>query len=199
MGNGGSNRTGTELVRVPNGYLSGVSVPIVLGSASDAKHGLSTVRELLGHVEINSRVSVISAHRNPDVLRDFCEHVCQEQDDVDAIIAVAGMSAALPGDLMAHLMSLGCLTVPVIGVAMPSPEFPSALDALLAMTRLPPGMPVVCAGVGSAGMKNAAIAAIIIAAGASNGSEEAERLREYLLKHHKDPVFDFEPPAQTKG
>jgi 5-(carboxyamino)imidazole ribonucleotide mutase len=65
------------------------------------------------------------------------------------------MSAALPGVVAAHT------TLPVIGVPIKGGAL-DGLDALLAITQMPPGVPV--ASVGLNGARNAAILAVQILA-----------------------------------
>ena len=68
------------------------------------------------------------------------------------IIAGAGLSAALPGVCAAHT------DLPVIGVPLTSKNSAAGgLDALLATSQMPPGVPVACVGLNSA--RNAAILA----------------------------------------
>ena len=74
---------------------------------------------------------------------------------MQVVIAGAGMSAALPGVVAAHT------TLPVIGVPIKGGAL-DGLDALLAITQMPPGVPV--ASVGLNGARNAAILAVQILA-----------------------------------
>jgi 5-(carboxyamino)imidazole ribonucleotide mutase len=71
---------------------------------------------------------------------------------IRVIIAGAGLSAALPGVVAAHT------ELPVIGVPLSSrTSVAGGLDALLAVTQMPPGVPVASVGVDNA--KNAAVLA----------------------------------------
>jgi phosphoribosylaminoimidazole carboxylase PurE protein len=101
------------------------------------------------------RVEVMSAHRNPDRVRDFA--TAAEQDGIEVIIAAAGMSNALAGAVAAHT----CL--PVIGVPLVSGSM-DGTDALLSTVQMPPGIPVACVSIGEAGAKNAALLAVQIIA-----------------------------------
>lgn len=86
---------------------------------------------------------------------------CLDQLEKETIfIAVAGMAAALAGNIAAIVEGF----VPVIGVPLPSSEFPDAMDGLLSMVRMPSGRPVAVCGVGSSGLRNAAIYACQIVA-----------------------------------
>jgi len=66
-------------------------VAVVVGSRSDEKLGMDAV-ELLKSYGIDCDYRVISAHRNPANLDDFVA-----KSDAEVFIAVAGLSAALPG------------------------------------------------------------------------------------------------------
>ena len=125
-------------------------VMIVMGSDSDRKM-MAKAEEILAAADVKFETHVSSAHRDPDGTRALVENA--ERDGVKVIIAGAGMSAALPG-YCASLCSL-----PVIGVPIASGPL-SGIDALLAITQMPPGVPV--AAVGIDGAKNAAHLALRI-------------------------------------
>ena len=97
----------------------------------------------------------MSAHRTPDELANWTKNA--EQNGTKVIIAIAGMSAALPGSVAAHTL-IPVLGVPVSGGAL------DGLDALLSISQMPPGIPVGCLAIGKAGAKNAAIMAAEIVA-----------------------------------
>ena len=86
-----------------------------------------------------------------------------------AIIAAAGMSAALPGAIAAQT------TLPVIGVPMASGAL-QGVDALLAMSQMPSGVPVATMAIGASGAKNAAVLAAQILA--LSDARLAEKLKE---------------------
>lgn len=159
-------------------------VSVIIGSKTDLpvveKSGMFEVLDQCG---ISWELSIISADRNPGMLSDYCAKVRPE--GVRVFIAAAGMAARLPGTIAAHTK----YQLPVIGVALPSEEFPDALDSLLSIVRSPSGCPVLFAGIGKAGLKNATIAAAQILA---NGEDEAarkirEKLSTYFLSNRKDP------------
>lgn len=149
-------------------------VAIILGSKSDRdivdESGLTKVLDAVG---IPWEISYISAHRNPRELENYIDGHA-----IDVCIAAASMSAALPGAIAAIKR-----LVPVIGVPLPSNEFPECQDALLAMVQMPPGMPVLVPGIGKTGLGKAAIAAAQIRA---VGSPEASNaLDKYLSSNTK--------------
>lgn len=159
-------------------------IAMIVGSKTDLpvvkESGMFEVWDQCG---VDYDVSVISADRNPGVLQGHCEKVMQE--GVKVFVGAAGMAARLPGTMAAHAKYM----LPVIGVALPSEDFPNAQDALFSITRPPAGCPVLCTGIGKAGLKNAAIAAVQIL---SNGEdEESKRVRgklsAYFLNTRKDP------------
>jgi phosphoribosylaminoimidazole carboxylase PurE protein len=100
---------------------------------------------------------VLSAHRQPDEVSDYCKTA--RTRGLKVLICGAGLSAALPGVAAAHS------DLPVIGVPLRSSlSVLDGLDALLAIAQMPPGVPVAAVGVDNA--KNAAcLAARILSVG----------------------------------
>src|SRR5690242_287367 len=124
-------------------------VGIIMGSASD-KPAMQPAGEELRERGIRFEVRVISAHRNPDAVADYAKNA--HMRGLRAIIAGAGMSAALPGVVAANT------DLPVIGVPIKAKNsVADGLDALLSVVQMPPGVPV--AGVAINGAKNAAVLA----------------------------------------
>jgi 5-(carboxyamino)imidazole ribonucleotide mutase len=124
-------------------------VGIVMGSKSDMAAMEPAGREL-DERGIRHETRVMSAHRDPDVVADYARNA--RMRGIQAIIAGAGLAAALPGVVAAHT------DVPVIGVPLTSStSVAGGLDALLAIAQMPPGVPVACVGVNSA--RNAAVLA----------------------------------------
>ena len=139
-----------------------MSVLVILGSKSDKKIGDKAV-DILAQFGVNSRMIVASAHRSPEYLHDEIE-----KSDAKVIIAVAGLSAALPGAVASKT------TRPVIGVPVSGKI---SLDSLLSVVQMPPGIPVAAVGLDRG--ENAAILAVEIL------SLSDEQLREKLEKHRK--------------
>jgi len=129
-------------------------VGIVMGSKSD----LPLIEKAGGELEdrgIRYEIRVMSAHRDPDTVADYAKNA--KMRGLRVIIAGAGLAAALPGVVAAHT------ELPVIGVPLTSKtSVGGGLDALLAISQMPPGVPVACVGVDSA--KNAAVLAAKILA-----------------------------------
>jgi len=119
-------------------------VAVVAGSKSDqavAEEASSVLTEL----GVSHEVQFISAHRNPEKLRDYVA-----KSPALVFIAIAGLSAHLPG-------VIASMTVrPVIGV--PVNVKLSGLDSLLSIVQMPPGVPV-----GTVGVDNARNAGILAA------------------------------------
>jgi 5-(carboxyamino)imidazole ribonucleotide mutase len=129
----------------PDGPLVG----ILVGSSSDVDRMQPAVDELAAR-GIGHELEVRSAHRNPDAVAEYGRTA--HGRGLCVLIAGAGLAAALPGALAAHT------DLPVIGVPLRSEKSVlDGLDALLAITQMPPGVPVASVGVDSA--RNAAILA----------------------------------------
>ena len=135
--------------------MSNPTVLIITGSKSDSEYA-EKCQELLTQLGIESTFTVSSAHRRPDKTADLAKKAAN--DGYRVIIAIAGLSAALPGVMAANS------DLPVIGV--PIPASIGGIDSLLSIAQMPPGIPVACMGIGSSGAKNAAVlAARILALG----------------------------------
>jgi 5-(carboxyamino)imidazole ribonucleotide mutase len=130
-------------------------VGIIMGSKSDMETMEKAANEL-SERGIRSEMRVMSAHRDPETVADYCRNA--HMRGIRVIIAGAGLAAALPGVAAAHT------DLPVIGVPLTSKtSVAGGLDALLAIAQMPPGVPVACVGVDNA--RNAAVlAARILAA-----------------------------------
>lgn len=121
-------------------------VGVIMGSASDepvVQEAVNTLEEL----NIDYEVRVMSAHRNPERVREYAEQA--RERGIEVLIAAAGGSAALGGALASWT------TLPVIGIPLASSEL-KGIDALMATAQMPPGIPVACMAVGVWGARNAA-------------------------------------------
>lgn len=127
-------------------------VGIIMGSKSDLAL-MEKAGEPLDAADIRYEVRVMSAHREPEVVADYCANA--RMRGLRVIIAGAGLSAALPGVAAAHT------DLPVIGVPLTSSlTAAGGLDALLSVVQMPPGVPV--AAVGLDNPKNAGHLAVRI-------------------------------------
>lgn len=118
-----------------------------MGSSSDEKVVQEAVN-LLEQLNIDYEVRVMSAHRNPERVREYALQA--RERGIEVLISAAGGSAALGGVLASWT------TLPVIGIPLASSEL-NGMDALLATAQMPPGIPVACMAVGTWGARNAAL------------------------------------------
>jgi 5-(carboxyamino)imidazole ribonucleotide mutase len=134
-------------------------VGIIMGSKSDMEV-MEQAGRVLDERGIRYEIRVMSAHRQPDVVADYCRNA--QMRGLSVIIAGAGLSAALPGVAAAHT------ELPVIGVPLSSRlSALGGLDALLSVAQMPPGVPVAAVGLDNA--KNAGHLAARILASAPHG------------------------------
>ncbi len=127
-------------------------IAIVVGSKSD----LAVIKEgcdLLQQYKISYSLDIISAHRHPDKLREFCSKA--EKNGTEVIIACAGLSAALPGCLAAYV------SLPVIGVPLDAGSL-GGLESLLSIVEVPKGIGLLSSGIGKKGFINAVIFAVTV-------------------------------------
>jgi phosphoribosylaminoimidazole carboxylase PurE protein len=126
----------------------GVDLPlvgIIMGSKSDMDV-MEGAAKVLRDAGVHHEIRVMSAHREPAVVAEYCQNA--RLRGLRVIIAGAGLSAALPGVAAAHT------DLPVIGVPLSSRlSAMGGLDAILSVLQMPPGVPV--AGVGLDNAKNA--------------------------------------------
>jgi 5-(carboxyamino)imidazole ribonucleotide mutase len=144
-----------------------MKISIIMGSKSD----FQTMRhsaEMLDQFGIAYETKIISAHRTPKRLYEFCE--AAKKNGIKVIIAGAGGAAHLPG------MAAAITDLPVLGVPVESKAL-KGLDSLLSIAQMPAGIPVGCLAIGEAGAKNAALLAISILA--LNDKKLAEKLKKF--------------------
>jgi 5-(carboxyamino)imidazole ribonucleotide mutase len=111
-------------------------VSIIIGSKSDqeiARKAENTLKDL----SVKFETKILSAHRNYKDLETYLA-----SSDADVYIAIAGLSAHLPGYVAARTKK------PVIGV--PVNKAVGGLDALLSIVQMPKGVPVACVGIDNA-------------------------------------------------
>ncbi|MDP1847030.1 MAG: 5-(carboxyamino)imidazole ribonucleotide mutase [Solirubrobacteraceae bacterium] len=120
-------------------------VGIIMGSKSDMDV-MDGAASVLRDAGVHHEVRVMSAHREPAIVAEYCQNA--RIRGLRVIVAGAGLSAALPGVAAAHT------DLPVIGVPLSSRlSAMGGLDAILSVLQMPPGVPV--AGVGLDNAKNA--------------------------------------------
>lgn len=129
-------------------------VGIIMGSQSDWKV-MKNAADRLEALGVAFECKIISAHRTPERLDKYARGA--RDRGLKVIIAGAGMAAALPGSAAA------ITPLPVLGVPMEG-KMMGGLDAMLAMTQMPGGVPVGTLGLGKAGAVNSAMLACSIVA-----------------------------------
>jgi phosphoribosylaminoimidazole carboxylase PurE protein len=136
----------------PEAAPDGPLVGIIMGSQSDMEL-MQKAGKVLQDAEVSYEIVVMSAHRDPARVVEYCSNA--RGRGLRVIIAGAGLSAALPGVAAAHT------DLPVIGVPLSSSlSAAGGLDALLSVVQMPPGVPV--AAVGLDNSRNAAHLAVRI-------------------------------------
>ncbi|HDN95770.1 MAG TPA: 5-(carboxyamino)imidazole ribonucleotide mutase [Thermoplasmatales archaeon] len=136
-----------------------MKVIIVMASKSDEAVGKKAI-DIFEKFGVEYEVYYASAHRTPEKIKEIASK------DADIFIAIAGLSAALPGSLAAYT------TKPVIGVPVSGKL---NLDAILSIVQMPPGIPVAAVGLDRG--DNAALLAIEILA--LKDEELKKKLEEY--------------------
>ena len=127
-------------------------VGILVGSESDRER-MQGALDLLDEQGVGYEFEVRSAHRTPDAVAEYARTA--RDRGLRVLICGAGLSAALPGVVASHT------DLPVIGVPLRSSlSVLDGLDALLAISQMPPGVPVATVGVDNA--RNAAALALRI-------------------------------------
>jgi len=141
-------------------------VVIIMGSATDRSIA-QKAEKILEEFSIKYETYVASAHRTPERVVNIVKDA-----EADVFIALAGLSAALPGVVAAHTLK------PVIGVPCASSSSPANLDSLLSVVQMPPGVPVAAVGIGRG--ENAALLAMRIISISDN--DVANKLEDYRKK-----------------
>ncbi len=113
-------------------------VGLIMGSQSDMDT-MAAAAKVLEDAGVRSETRVMSAHRDPETVAEYCKNA--RMRGLKVIIAGAGLSAALPGVAAAHT------DLPVIGVPLSSRlSAAGGLDAILSIVQMPPGVPVAAVG-----------------------------------------------------
>ena len=122
-----------RILRINQPLMAMVTIAILIGSESD-RHIAEKTAKVLDTAGIDHEIRVLSAHRNPVELEEYIQ-----KSDAEVFIAIAGLSAALPGVVASRTKK------PVIGVPVSSKL--GGLDALLSIAQMPKGVPVACVGI----------------------------------------------------
>ena len=149
-------------------------VSIVMGSDSDMPI-MAQAADFLEEVGIDFEMTIISAHREPDIFFDYAKTA--EDRGVKVIIAGAGKAAHLPG------MCAALFPMPVIGIPMKTSDL-GGVDSLYSIVQMPSGIPVATVAIN--GGKNAGILAAKILA--TSDPEILDKLKAYSEKMKNEVV-----------
>lgn len=147
-------------------------VGIVMGSDSDMPV-MAKAAEVLEELGVEFEMTVISAHREPDVFFEYAKSA--ESKGFQVIIAGAGKAAHLPG------MCAAIFPMPVIGIPMKTSDL-GGVDSLYSIVQMPSGIPVATVAIN--GGANAGILAAKILA--TSDAALLGRLKEYSAKLKSD-------------
>lgn len=129
-------------------------IGILMGSPGDREQ-LEEGIALLQEFGVDHEVHVLSAHRNPDKVRQYASEA--EGRGLQVLICAAGLAAHLAGAVAA------LTTLPVIGIPIQGGPL-NGLDALLSTVQMPRGIPVASMAIGKHGAVNAVLFALEILA-----------------------------------
>lgn len=149
-------------------------VGIIMGSDSDFPT-MNAAVEIMKEFKVPFEVKVVSAHRTPDIMREYGSTA--HERGLKVIIAGAGGAAHLPG------MTASYTPLPVIGVPVKSSTL-SGVDSLYSIVQMPGGVPVATVAIGQA--KNAGLLAVQILA--TNDAELREKMIQYKNRMAKDSM-----------
>jgi len=129
-------------------------VGIVMGSDSDMPV-MAQAADILDKFGIEYEMTIISAHREPDIFFEWAKTA--EDRGVKVIIAGAGKAAHLPG------MCAALFSMPVIGIPMKTSDL-GGVDSLYSIVQMPSGIPVATVAI-NGGTNAGILAAKILATG----------------------------------
>ena len=153
-------------------------VGIVMGSDSDMPV-MAQAAYFLEKMGIEFEMTVISAHREPDVFFEYAKSA--EEKGYKVMIAGAGKAAHLPG------MCAALFPMPVIGVPMKTSDL-GGVDSLYSIVQMPSGIPVATVAIN--GGKNAGILAAKILA--ASDPELLQKLKDYSEEMKNEVVSKAE-------
>ena len=149
-------------------------VGIVMGSDSDMPI-MAKAAEILDKFGIDYEMTIISAHREPDIFFEWAKSA--EEKGIKVIIAGAGKAAHLPG-LCAALFPM-----PVVGIPMKTSDL-GGVDSLYSIVQMPSGIPVATVAIN--GGANAGILAAKILA--TSDAKLLAKLKSYSEEMKNDVV-----------
>lgn len=140
-------------------------VSIVMGSDSDMPV-MAQAAEILEKLGVDFEMTVISAHREPDIFFEYAKTA--EARGIKVIIAGAGKAAHLPG------MCAALFPMSVIGIPMKTSDL-GGVDSLYSIVQMPSGIPVATVAI-NGGTNAGILAAKILAA---SDEELLKKLKDY--------------------
>ncbi len=143
-------------------------VGIVMGSDSDMPI-MGKAADILEQFGIEYEMTIISAHREPDIFFEWAKGA--EDRGIKVIIAGAGKAAHLPG------MCAALFKMPVIGIPMKTSDL-GGVDSLYSIVQMPSGVPVATVAI-NGGMNAGLLAAQILA---TSDEELLKKVKEYSEK-----------------
>ena len=149
-------------------------VGIVMGSDSNMPV-MAKAAEILDKFGIDYEMTIISAHREPDIFFDWAKSA--EEKGIKVIIAGAGKAAHLPG------MCAALFPMPVVGIPMKTSDL-GGVDSLYSIVQMPSGIPVATVAIN--GGANAGILAAKILA--TSDPELLAKLKNYSEEMKNDVV-----------
>ena len=159
-------------------------VGIVMGSDSDMPI-MSKAADILEELGIDYEITIISAHREPDIFFEYAKSA--EGKGMKVIIAGAGMAAHLPG------MCAAIFPMPVIGIPMHTTSL-GGRDSLYSIVQMPAGIPVATVAI-NGGANAGLLAAKILA---TSDEDLLKRLKTYS-EGLKDTVVEKDKKLQKLG
>ena len=141
---------------------------IILGSKSDMGIAEKAMK-VLDELDVDYGINIASAHRTPERVKELVAG-----SDAKVFIAIAGLSAALPGVIASHTLK------PVIGVPVSGKL---NMDSILSVLQMPSGIPV-----GAVGLDNGKNAALLAAEILALGNKELEGKLSGYRKKMEDKV-----------
>lgn len=156
-----------------------------MGSDSDMPV-MAKAADILEQLGIDYEMTIISAHREPDVFFEYAKTA--EEKGFKVIIAGAGMAAHLPG------MCAAIFPMPVIGIPMHTTSL-GGRDSLYSIVQMPSGIPVATVAIN--GAKNAAYLALQIMAVSHEDvraklKAERKEMEENAMKTNEEVMAKFQ-------
>ena len=145
------------------------NVAIVMGSDSDMPI-MKKAAEFLDQMGIDFEMTIISAHREPDIFFEWAKGA--KDRGVKVIIAGAGKAAHLPG------MCAALFPMPVIGIPMKTSDL-GGVDSLYSIVQMPSGIPVAAVAI-NGGLNAGILAAKILATSDEKLLEKLEAYSEEM-------------------